>query len=282
MSLYRILAFDLRNGVARHWRRYAAIAAFFCLSVLALFAARKAYLDVYPSSVGPFTLGDCVVGAFSGMKEYVFDPRNPFDFPALWLLTFLLAAYLTLHYPYRDLLGVGRHLVVAAQSRVGWWYAKCLWVLASVGLFYAVCGAVLCLALLLDGGAFTLDVSPRTPGVLAFGHAVLGQPGGIWPLLVLLPLATVALCLLQLFLSLVIKPLPSYLCTVSLLFLSSYFKTPFLLGNYLMAARSEVFITGGMGFAAGAVLAGALIIVSVVAGRAWVQQMDIIEKESIL
>lgn len=271
----RLVLFDARNGIVRCWYHYGAVLAVFAMAALSLWSiAVLSGCDEHPR-----TFGDCFVYAFAGMKEYLFMLGIPFDFPALWTLVFLVAAYLTLNYPYRDLMGAGKHQLVESGSRPAWWYSKCCWVVASVVLFYAMAAVSLALFVLLFGGSITLEVSPDIVSLIDFGGDILPGPWDIASLMVLLPTMTAALCLLQLMLSLALKPLPGFLCTIALLFFSSYFKNPLLPGNYLMVARSDVFIASGVGWVEGTVFALGIAVFAVVLGRILFARMDIMEKE---
>lgn len=275
MRFLRLFKFDIRNGVVRFWYRYAIVLVFFVLSAVPLWSMS----EFYGMSAESLTYGDYLVHAFAGMKEYVYDPRNPFNFPALWMLAFLLVAYLTLSYPYGDLMGSGRHELVGAGSRSTWWCSKCCWVVVSVLLFYAVAALGIALFVAISGGVFSLSLSAELPSALDFGNDWLAGPWDSAGLFFLFPSMTVALCLLQLMISLAAKPIPSFLCTIALLFFSAYFKSPFLPGNYLMAARSEVFIVSGMPIMGGFVAALIIAIFSILCGKLIFRKMDIMEKE---
>lgn len=273
MKFLRLLKSDMRNGIARLWYRYAAALGVFTLSAVFLWSASAA------QGAGPLSFGDYLVAAFFGMKEYFFELRDPFNFPALWMLVFLVIAYLTLNYPYEDLMGSGKHELVESGNRSLWWFSKCCWVVASVLLFYAAAAFGVFLVALAAGGSLDLSLSPSLPALLDFGSAILPAPWNIAGLLLLFPAMTMALCLLQLLLSLAMKPMPSFFCSIAILFFSAYFKEPFLPGNYLMAARSEVFIASGMSAVEGAGIALGMAIVSVLCGWALFLNKDIMEKE---
>lgn len=273
----KIVRFDIRNGLAQCWWRYVIIGVLF-------FAAAGVLLMtvvVNETDTSVLTYGDYLLHPFAGMKEYVYRPNQLFDIPALWLLVFLLFSYFTLSYPYRDLQNIGQTVMVSSESRVMWWLSKCLWVCVSVICFYIVAGLSTLLFVLLAGGDTSLTVSQIMPSILDFGRMVKDGPWDFGILLIEYPIMTIAICLFQLLLSLLIKPLPSYIFTISMLFLSAYFKTPFLLGNYLMSARSSVYVTDGVSPEIGIVVALTIAALSVSFGALIIRRIDIFGGEVI-
>ncbi|MDR0514818.1 MAG: hypothetical protein LBG81_06635 [Coriobacteriaceae bacterium] len=274
MRTLKFLALDLRIATLREWPRGLVTFFLFVLAALALFRL--------PSLEGkvPFalSLGDYLVNAFAGMKEYVFDPRNPFDYPALWLLAFLLIAFFTLRHPYQDLMGSGKHIMLLSGNRFRWWAAKCAWVAITVLLYFAIGVIALLFWVSLTQGGLGLAVSSQMPGLLKFDTMLLVQPP--WEILGFLfglVSMTVAICLVQMLVTLYVKPVLGFVCTVSLLFLSAFFKNIFLLGNYLMAARSAVFIRDGLSWQAGLVVSLVLIAAVLFLGGFMFKRMDILD-----
>lgn len=275
MTVMRFFINDVRDGFAKEWWKYLLAAVMFALLCLVLSVKSASELDAR-------TLGDYLVSTFVGMKEYAFDPNDPFQFPAAWMLLLLLIAYGTLNYPYRDMLGFGRQAMLYSGDRWRWWVAKCLWVVASVFLFYLIGFVVVVLWTACLGGNMTLGVSRDLPSLLLFNsHALPPYPWSVAGFLALLPLATAALCMIQLVISLVLKPIISFLCTVVILFFSAFYLTPWLLGNYLMAARSSAFLTHGMNPELGAVFSLVLVADMVVAGAIIVNRIDLFAKGHI-
>lgn len=275
MRFSRLIKFDIRNGIIRFWYRYVIVIVFFMLSAVSLWSAGSAF-GLNPAS---FSLGDYYVSAFLGMKEYFYNPRDPFNFPALWMLLFLSVSYLTLNYPYHDLMGSGRHELIESADRSLWWYSKCCWVVISAVLFFAAAIIGMCIVVVASGGSLSISLCPEIVSILDFGEEYIPGPWNISSLIILMPLATISLCLLQLALSLIMKPIFSFAFTVSLLFFSAYFNVPFLLGNYLMVARSNIFIPMGTDFTWGLIISFCFSFLAILLGKKLFRKMDIIGKE---
>jgi hypothetical protein len=279
MNRLRFIWFDVKNGILREWRRYLVAFIIFGLLSISLTISVQPIAPLYEMS-SSLTFGDYLVNMMCGMKEYMFDPSNPFSFPAAWMLAFLFMAYITLNYPYHDLMGMGKHLIIVSGSRTLWWLSKCVWVALSVLSFFLVGFASSALWTLISGGDFSFDVSEIVPIVLQFDTTILlPRPWDMTGLLLAVPLMTVALCCVQLLLSLLIRPMFSYIVTIGVLFLSAYFQSPWLIGNYMMAARSICFVDGGLSWQIGAAISCVLIAAVVVMGGVLFNRLDILDWE---
>lgn len=279
MNILKFIRFDLRNGLAGNWWKYLIV---FCIAVLFSLALVNELSRMQAALALPLsspTLGDCLINLVAGIDRYAFDGGYPFSLPVSWLLVFLLVAYITLNYPYRDLMGSGKLLLIEAGSRWTWWLSKCVWVVLSVLVFFAVCAAAVLVWVAANGGNFTLEVSAAAPRALGFAVDPLElhtwHVDGLFFVSVLL--VTIAVCLVQMLLSLVVKPVFSFICTIALLFFSSYFETEFLPGSFLMAARSSCFQDGGMQAQVGVAIGLGVIVFTVIVGGLIFKNMDIVE-----
>lgn len=275
MRFVRCFVFDVREGWAALWRWYIATAVLFSLLALSL------HLESAGRMEGTFTLGDYLVSYMAGMKSYFFSYEEPFRFPVAWGVLLMFAAYLTLWYPYHDLMGMGKQVMVSVGSRWSWWFAKCAWVVWSVGLFWAI-GCVTAGAwTLLSGGSFSLDISDALPDILDFRRADVAPTthGLDIFLFVGVPCALVALCLVQLATSLLLRPVISYAVTLSFPMVSLFYQNPWLIGNELMAARSMSLLLEGVPVMGGMVVSLTLSVVAIVAGGLMFSWIDVFDKE---
>lgn len=275
MKFIRCFVFDLREGWTALWRWYIATAVLFSLLTLSLHLGSAGRME------GPFSLGDYLVSYMAGMKSYFFTPEEPFRFPVAWGATLMFVAYLTLWYPYHDLMGMGKQVMVSVGSRWAWWFAKCAWVVCSVGLFWAIGCMTAGVWTLLSGGSFSLNISGALPDILDFRLADVASASHDLEMFLFIgiPGALVALCLVQLMASLLLRPVMSYALTLSLLMLSLFYQSPWLIGNELMAARSMSLLLEGVPVLGGIVVSATLSTASVVVGGLLFSWIDIFDKE---
>ena len=270
---------DLREGFRTTARWY--LAAIFLALVFAASFALASRAKGFDARQVPCGFGDLIANALAGMATFLPSPREPFKFPVSWAITLLLLAYITLGYPYRDLMGFGQKALVACRSRRSWWLSKCSWVVASVCAFWIVFYGVTFLMAVILGGGPSLAVSPQLERVLQWDVPVRYSEPDFVAFILLVPIMTSAICLFQLCISLFLRPAISYLVTFSGLFLAAfYYQLPFLPGNYLMAMRTPGVVGSGFSPLWGLILAVVLGIGSSVAGAYRFSRMDILEGEA--
>lgn len=278
MKLLRMIAVDLREGTRAMAGWYGVATVVFALLAIALHV--QAALCGYPGKV--FSLGDYLLFFTAGMRQFAPWAGERFQFPSAWAAVFLLGTYMTLWYPYRDLMGMGKQMIAVGGSRWVWWISKCVWVVCSTTLFAGIGIAVAAGAALVTGGAMDLRVAEIMPTLLNLIPAqTCDPPYEVLPQLALVPLALASLCLVQLAFSLLLKPLFSYMATVALLFLSAFYFSPWLPGEYLMVVRSAVFTKVGFGASTGVLLCAALACAACVVGGWAFSRMDVLNKENM-
>lgn len=274
MTFANLVRSDLSEGLRSARGRVALLAVGGgCLSLLQLlFTMAIDYWDP------PFTFGEAIVAAMGGMS--VFDPDHEvaFRFPAGWMLMLMLVAYIPLSYPYRDLMGYGREVLVASGSRWSWWLSKCLWVTLVALLGCALLVVACAIVSLLWGGEPSLLVPDGFLECAGLGSELAG-PYDLRPFVLVFPLMVVAVCLLQLALSLALGPTLAFASTSVVLLASAYLFHPLLPGEYLMIARLDLSIPNGMSLRSGAIYALVIAAASVLVGGLHFSRMDCIDKE---
>ena len=240
MKIIKNLKFDIKHGI------FGNKALFICPMLIALitfadFALKvNQYHGMKLIDRNNVTYGDYWMYLYGGMKEYIPSPDNPFQFPVLWMVTILTLFFILLNYPYKDMLTVGQQVIVKSKGRKLWWNSKCLWNILGVLTYHVIliCSSMLFALFLkfplsnkinteLISYLFTIDTmtfQPTKPEI---------------PLIVaLLPIfLLIAINLLQMTISLFVKPTVSFLFIMILLLSSSYLLVPYMIGNYGMILR---------------------------------------------
>lgn len=275
MKFFKFLRFDLVNGILRAFWRYAAVLLLFGFLCYDFTTRRLGY------GIPAFSFGDLLFYAFSGMEEYIPSPDEPLRFPALWMLLFSLLLYGTLTYADTDLNGLGRQALVHSGGRGAWWLSKCAWNFCSVLLFFLCGWAVLFLYCLLFGGALSVSLTPYAAQYVDLGNAVLPEDPARLSLRLLLvtPLAAAALSMLQMAVSVRLRPIFCYTLSLILLLASAYSVSPWLLGNYMMAQRHSAVLSNGTSDATGLLYAALVLAGSVLLGYAAFRKKDIVNRE---
>lgn len=280
-KMLRFFVLDLRKGIASLWRRYALCFA----GVIVLSLLDQSYYPWFVSFgadgalADPLSFGEVLISLFSGIKPYSPNSGVPFTIPFEWLFLVLMALYLVLDYPLSDLESTGTNTLVAGSGRSAWWAAKCFWAFVAISLFAVLVAASALFATLVAGGDLSLGVRAEVVSALNYDTGSLtGSSWNILPFLATLFIFLYALALTQMFLSLIAGPLPSFCCLAALLFFSAYYTNGLFPGEYLMAARSTVFLAEGFQPVVGQMFALGLIIWSALSGLAAFSQKDIYGK----
>lgn len=242
-----LVLLDLRCGshqVALRFLALAAVVNVLCFMLHTLVATGH-------TEVASLSFADYVAACVGGVETYLPQDGGSFKLPAGWLCLCGLMSYIVLDYPPRDLKGMGAHIVVALGSRWYWWFSKCLWVsamccaswiivLASCALWATFAGSGL-----VAPRAFCL--TPGVPSLLGFqAPFVSAGETSIASFVAVVPVVLIALCIMQLFLSVTFAPLVGFAVVIALLLLSALHTNEVLLGNHLMLARSELVSSAGV------------------------------------
>lgn len=279
MIFFKILKYDIRNGLIRNYKKWLVAVLLFGTLCADFNFHRKIVMDTLQKPKG--TYADFIFFVFAGMGEYNPFSNKPFEFPALWMLIMLLIFYYILFYPYHDLMGYGKQILVNSLSRVQWWLSKCCWIVASVSCYFLL----LFLTALLFCVFLGIPLSFQISAYLYQYYIPAEKSAASLPLqvniqLFLLPyLVVVAMGMFQMLLSLLIKPIYSFSLTVAVMLASSYYTKPFMIGNYAMALRSNLLMKNGVSENTGILFTMIIIIFSVTIGSFIFKRYDIINKE---
>lgn len=269
------LRMDLQEGIRETWKRYVMLGAV-CAAVLAF----SDLLTLAYGDAPTYSWGENMAACLVGISPYNPEQDSIFTFPVAWMFVLMVLLFVTLSYPYRDLLGYGRSVLVLSGSRVAWWASKCLWVVISTFAAYLVVAASCVLGTLAVGGGFDLQASETAFMYVLKTAPDVGLPANLAGFLAVAPLMLCGLGLLQLALSLVLGPVLSFGVMAAILLASAYLYVPFLPGEYLMAARTASVLYGGFEPSAGALYALALALASAVLGGIYFWRMDCLQREA--
>ncbi len=274
MRFWRCVRADFGVGLPVARKRLGLVAG----AVVAVVVFTRLVALAWRYAGPPFNLGSNLAACVGGIVKY--DPVRDvhFKFPAAWMLLLMTLFFAPLSYPYRDLMGFGRSVLVSSGGRWPWWLSKCLWVVvtALLGCLCVLCAALIVTCLL--GGGLDLALDGKAAVAMGFSPMTEG-PYDIVDFFISASCMTCALCLVQLAASLVLKPTLSIVLVSSVLLASAFVHSPLLPGNYLMVARTAVIEQGGTHPLVGMALAGVLAVVSVALGGWRFSRIDCMDKE---
>lgn len=277
MKLCSHIRFDLSNGLVKHGMpiRYIVWCLFFILASIE-FSGKLSSFEIQH-----YSYGDYLLYIFGGMREYIPDPNDPFRIPYLWLINHLGILYFTLHYMHDDLVNLGQQTILRSKSRTAWWLSKCIWNFSIVVIFYIISWIIVFLCAFLNQANFSFRISPYMSELMIFGPQQI--PVSFWPITIeitVLPLLiTLTMSIIQMTLSLFLNPMICYIISTITLISSAYYLSPFLIGNYAMALRSDKVVTNGVDPIEGILISLIFIAISVFFGMHIFKKHNILNKE---
>lgn len=278
---YKFLHHDLTYGLLLHWKRcIVTFLMFFCLS-FSHFLTLRIYELIHPEFFdAPVTTADYffAMAGGCGQPEILDGAPSFFSIPTSWAVFVLWILFACLYYPFVELQGIGKQLMVLSGSRWIWWLSKCVWAVANTMVHF--------LLALLSSMACGLLLGAK-PGMQANSYVALELQMRMdrltstttWDMgavFLFFCFSLVAFALMQLALSVVIRPVFSYLAISAYLFAGIYLQSPCFLGNYLMPARYDLLTGTGVSTGQGLLIFVWLIALSILLGGLCFCHMDVL------
>lgn len=280
MRFIKDLVFDIRQGILRSGTLLLVPTVIAAVTFFDFYAKARRYLE-QGMIHSTMDYGDYWFYLYGGMCEYIPSPDNPFQFPAVWILVFLVLPFVLLNYPFRDMFGVGQQILVRSGQRSLWWLSKCCWNFCGTVLYQLIIQAAgLVLSLV-----FEVEISNRIHMdfinlVFNIRYQEVWNPSSLPVAALLLPmLVSAAINMLQMTLSLFIRPMFGFFAVAVLLLASAYLLSPLLIGNYAMAFRYDWMLKAGVSMGVGMRMAAILLLLAVLSGLVRFRLYDILESE---
>lgn len=231
---WALLRYDLRYGFQSNrgkWLFALLIQIYFCT-----LAGRLSLLSKH--EVGFL---ERLTFLFLGLPEYRLSETGTFELPVHWLIFHAFLLFLAGFYPVQELSHSGGQAFIRSGRREYWLLSKVLWVCSTVAGYYLMLAAVLVVCSLPAGG----PGAPPAAMTVLFGIDIDGLNFAEIALYwwVMPVLASAALCLTEVLMSLFIEPVLAFFVMLSYLVASVFWASPLFIGNYSMLRRME-FLSG--------------------------------------
>jgi len=279
-SLSQHIKHDIKMGVFSQWKKYIISSLIFVILCGQLFTQHKTILldpaRLRLNQIEPvLSFGDYFLFIFHGMK--IFNPVDKdFQVNIFWVLVNIYLSYIVSFYPFKDLNGYGQLMLLRSHKRSYWWISKCVWNVLSVTFFYIIVCVITSLFALFTG---KMDVEIHKNVQLYFSEINVEGLSRQRILLIafLLPLiASVAISLFQMLISMILRPLVGFTLTILIICSSIFYCTFWLPGNYIMIMRNESFLPGsGIKFSNGIIVSAIISIFSIFVGLYFFNKKDI-------
>ena len=275
MKWYRLLKYDFHNGILHNWT--------ICLAPFGAFLLCHQCHQILSFSGIDGTWATYLMYCFKGLETISRQTLSGgLQVPFLWMMILILPLFISLNYPYQDLKTVGQQIILRSGSRVRWWIVKCIWNMTCTTVCFLLVYLTSILYCLCCDIPVTMDVP--TQSVLAiFSQAEVTDAvqrltaGQVAFVTVVLPfLAAAALDMLEMLLSLLIRPAYSFLVCVAFVTASAYASTPVLIGNYANLTRCGLFINNGLDSRLGLSLCLGVLLSAVIVGAVFFRRQNIL------
>lgn len=138
MKFCKLMKYDIVNGILKRAYLYLPV-LFMTLCFLAGFYRKIFLYDAgFSDMTETVTIVNFLFCLFEGKDTFHPETEQAFVFPVVWLLIFLYAAFVTLNYPYRDLLEDGTQVMIRVKDRKSWWLSKCFWIFLSTIIYFVL------------------------------------------------------------------------------------------------------------------------------------------------
>lgn len=283
MKFFKMLQYDLRQSFLEKpskWLLVVLLSAFlflrFTVDVYQYFLLElPGYLQIDPLSI---SFADVLLETVGGDFPYRGGDQQ-FTVPAAWLFVYMLCFYFTLSYARDDMARGGIQVVTRVRSKTMWWVSKCVWNALTVTCYFALLNGVLFGLTWCTGKNPDFAVNARVfDAYFAYPLPSLerSQLAMCIALCVLPWLAAVAISLVQMTLSLFIRPAFAYVFTGMWLVVGAYYANELILPNYAAGVRSITVGIYGFRPEVGAILSLAFILLSVFVGIVALRKKDML------
>lgn len=288
MKFFRLVKYDFvqnyRKTLAK-WGIVGGVSLFFFLyffmDVLHIFWSGETLaenLDVFQKQ--GVSICDSLLYLTGGILPISFASlSDSFQFPIRWLFPHMLILFFTLSYARNDLTHGGTQVLTRTHNRVSWWLSKCIWNAMTVFSCFAIEFLVWIFLMFLSSktnfsslnkilfeGIFNASLSEQ--GVFAWEYICI---------FCLLPMMVcVSISLIQMTLTLYMKPVFAYIIAITYYIAGIYYVTPLFLPNYAMSVRSSLIGLYNFSLDTGLFLCVAVGILAVSVGSVRLRRMDLL------
>ena len=244
MRFYNIFRYDFRYGFLSRPGKWTAVVLYgvflfisFSFSLFhGFYGEVEGLWDINSLSL---STGDVFMADLGGKLPPDFQQLQSYSFPTTWFMWDILPCVLTLSYMSEDLSQGGMQVLVRARKKTWWWFSKCLWNLWVVLVYYGLGYLTLWLLSFASGKAQTWELNPRIFQFQFAQSLPASHSTSLFVSVCLLPcLVGMAVNLMQMTLTLFVKPIFAFVAACCYCIIGIYYAHPLMLSNYAMPVRS--------------------------------------------
>lgn len=263
MKLLNCIKYDFKEGIVKNW--YFFLIEVFLVAIFSVNAIL--YMNNNPSIL------EVSLNVFSGMEEY--DPKigSMFQIPTEYLVFTLFACIFVCYYPKKEWKLRGSQFICRYGNTDTWWFSKVVWNFLQGIFIYAAAFVVIYISAVIGGnGGFSVRYDTPYLGMLLNNNSMT-----VFLYCYILGAATIiAINQMIVTLQMIFSPVAGYISAIIIVIISAYYFNEYLPGNNLMMLRTELFREDGIVLYKGLVVAFAIWLVFVIAGKIALKKKDIL------
>lgn len=255
--LSKILKYDFKNGLIKYWPRYV-LASIVVIGILVYSISVYIFWGMQSGSEVSYSLGDLFIYINKGIEKIIINQNDKFKYPIAYLAKGIILGLLVGEYYHHECKNMGMKILISTQSRSLWITGKILRVLA-IPVIYNIMVVSACAVMSGFRMSFNNDFLTWA------GMNIVGMSEGtLLVMYALLFLTDVFFCTFQNFLSLFVNAHIAFTVVIAVRFISIFYVTLLLPGNWEMLQRNSQIMAGGIN--AYAALITALFTIAVMIG----------------
>lgn len=172
-----------------------------------------------------------------------------------------------------------KFLIFMANKIQYWWISKCIWIAASVFVYFTIALTCFSVTAIMLGAKANFEIGTYYPYFRFNSYDFVTEPPwNIMPTLLMLIPVGIGLGMIQLTVSMVISRLASYLVSTAILLMSAYMQSVLLFPNVSMFARSVEVVTNGQIAWVEVIIIAWISSICMLVGYLYLKNSDIINK----
>ena len=263
-----IIRYDLITGFRNNLSK---IIVFFVMITLINIIACTNIGDIESTYGIKATVTDyfCVI---IGGPKYIFEGGlETYQIPVLWLLPQIMISYIVGYYAMTDIDKEGVQMLVRANTRRKWWISKCIWNGTMIIFLYLVMYGVTFVNALANEAEMKYDFTQEVINNLCESKTEVILTLIFMPLLV-----SITLNMMQMTIALIFSPIVGFICSQSIVFLSTIITNKWLVSNYGMLSHSKLTCMSDIVLKEGIIRCVVLYAIAVFVGNAYFRRYDVV------
>lgn len=252
MRFFKLITYDLVQNYRKTLIKWGIIGSvslifffYFYMDVLHIFWSGETLAENrYVFQKQGISISDSLLYLTGGMLPISFTSlSDSFQFPIRWLFPHILVLFFTLNYARNDLTYGGTQVLTRTHNRISWWFSKCIWNTMTVLSCFAVELIVWFFLIFLIAKIETSSLN-KTLFESLFFMSLPYQEVFSWEKICIFCFLPATVCitasLIQMTLTLYMKPVFAYIIMVAYYVAGIYYVTPIFLSNYALSVRNSI------------------------------------------